>query len=172
MWPTYNGDYSGQRHSPLKQINTSNVDYLSMAWIYRATNYGAGGFGSVIKSTPLEVNGVLYFTMPDNVWAVDARSGREMWHFKYPPNEGGHIGQRGVAMWARLALLRNAGLQSDFVQREGRHGRAGARQIADVKLEYFCTMSPLVVDNHIDYGRWRRFAGQSWISGIARCGNG
>src|SRR5258707_6589114 len=69
-WPTYNGDYSGQRHSPLRQINTSNVDSLSLAWIYRATGFGPGGFGSVIKSTPLEVNGVLDFTMPDNVSAV------------------------------------------------------------------------------------------------------
>jgi len=77
-WPTYNGDYSGRRHSPLNQINSSNVGSLSTAWVYRATNYGAGGFGSVIKSTPLEVNGVLYVTMPDNVWAVDARTGREV----------------------------------------------------------------------------------------------
>jgi alcohol dehydrogenase (cytochrome c) len=98
-WPTYNGDYSGRRHSPLNQINSSNVASLSSIWVYRATNYGVGGFGSVIKSTPLEVNGVLYFTMPDNVWAVDARTGREVWHYKYPPNEGGHIGQRGVGMW-------------------------------------------------------------------------
>lgn len=99
-WPMYNGDYSGRRHSPLKQIDTTNVASLSTAWMYRASNYGAGGFGSMIKSTPLEVNGVLYFTMPDNVWAVDARSGREIWHYKYPPNEGGHIGQRGVASYA------------------------------------------------------------------------
>src|SRR5438270_3966471 len=80
-WPTYNGDYSGRRHSSLDQINASNVASLSSAWMYRASNYGAAGFGSVIKSTPIEVNGVLYFTMPDNVWAVDARSGREVWHY-------------------------------------------------------------------------------------------
>ncbi len=45
VWPTYNGDYTGQRHSPLKQINTSNVDSLSLAWIYRASGFGPGGFG-------------------------------------------------------------------------------------------------------------------------------
>jgi alcohol dehydrogenase (cytochrome c) len=78
IWPTYNGDYSGRRHSPLDQINASNVASLTSAWMYRASNYGASGFGSMIKSTPLEVNGVLYFTMPDNVWAVDARNGREI----------------------------------------------------------------------------------------------
>ena len=31
-WPTYNGDYSGQRHSPLHQINASNVASLSALW--------------------------------------------------------------------------------------------------------------------------------------------
>ena len=45
-WPTYNGDYSGRRHSALKQINAANVASLSTAWMYRASNYGAGGFGS------------------------------------------------------------------------------------------------------------------------------
>ena len=34
-WPTYNGDYSGRRFSPLTKINTSNVDSLSLAWVYR-----------------------------------------------------------------------------------------------------------------------------------------
>ena len=31
-WPTYNGDYSGRRFSPLKQIHGSNVHELSLAW--------------------------------------------------------------------------------------------------------------------------------------------
>src|SRR5690348_2185927 len=78
-WPTYNGDYSGRRFSPLARINASNIQSLSLAWVYRA-NPGAdatgGGSGAaVIKSTPLEVNGVLYFTVPDHVWAIDARTG-------------------------------------------------------------------------------------------------
>src|SRR2546430_169106 len=63
-WPTYNGDYSGRRFSPLDQINATNIDTLTLAWIFPA-------HVSAIKSTPLEVNGVLYFTTPDNVWAVD-----------------------------------------------------------------------------------------------------
>ena len=37
--------------------------------------------------------------MPDNVWAVDARSGHQLWHYAYPPNKGFHIGHRGVAMY-------------------------------------------------------------------------
>src|SRR5689334_5852188 len=59
-WPTYNGDYSGRRFSTLDQINAGNVNSLTLAWIYSPH--------LELKSTPLEVNGVLYFTSPDNVW--------------------------------------------------------------------------------------------------------
>jgi glucose dehydrogenase len=71
-WPTYNGDYSGRRFSPLTQINSSNVNTLSLAWATRVTagagggggRGGAGGGGVQIKSTPLMVDGILYFTWP------------------------------------------------------------------------------------------------------------
>src|ERR1700757_2338853 len=49
-WPTYNGDYSGRRFSPLDQINATNIDTLTLAWIFPAHL-------AAIKSTPLEVNG-------------------------------------------------------------------------------------------------------------------
>ena len=57
-WPMYHGDYSGRRFSTLTGINSSNMQALSLAWIYRT---GVGG----IKATPLEINGVLYFSAPD-----------------------------------------------------------------------------------------------------------
>src|SRR6267143_3684456 len=74
-WPTYNGDYSGRRFSTLDQINAGNAGSLTLAWLFRTP-------GSVLKSTPLEVNGILYFSAPDNVWAVDARYGRLVWHYR------------------------------------------------------------------------------------------
>src|SRR5580700_9635438 len=97
-WPTYNGDYSGRRFSTLSQINQSNVTHMTLAWIFRikvgiTPNAIVGGEGpvpqgppsdpgvSTIKATPLMVNGILYFSTPDNAWAVDARSGREIWHY-------------------------------------------------------------------------------------------
>src|SRR5437588_6891737 len=105
-WPTYNGDYSGRRFSPLTQINASNVHTLSLVWAARFTAGSGGGRGGAgssggpvsIKSTPLMVNGILYFTSPNNVWAVDARTGRELWHYQYPPNTGSTIGNRGGGM--------------------------------------------------------------------------
>lgn len=150
-WPTYNGDYTGQRHSPLRAIDAHNVDRLALAWSYRASNYGTTGFGSVIKSTPLEVNGVLYFTMPDNVWAVDARTGREIWHYKYPPNEGNHIGQRGVAMWGQWLYFETP--DCNLLSLNAKDGKERWRKkIADVSLEYFCTMAPLVAGDHLITG--------------------
>src|SRR5712691_818823 len=82
-WPTYNGDYSGRRYSTLSQISNANVQNLTLVWVYRANSGGGNPFGSSVKTTPLEVNGVLYFTVPDHAWALDARTGRELWHYKW-----------------------------------------------------------------------------------------
>src|SRR6202161_4473763 len=92
-WPLYHGDYSGMRHSHLTQITPENVGKLAMAWAFQ-TNQPAE-----IKSSPLLVDGVLYFTVPDNIWAVDALSGHVLWHYNHPTTEGLHIGHRGVAMY-------------------------------------------------------------------------
>src|SRR5580700_10254210 len=66
-WPTFNGDYTGQRFSTLKEINATNVGQITQQWVYKITSVGAqrGAAGPVIKSTPLLVNGMLYITIPD-----------------------------------------------------------------------------------------------------------
>jgi alcohol dehydrogenase (cytochrome c) len=146
-WPTYNGDYSGQRFSALKQIDRSNVGMLSMIWAFQTdVNSGPG-----LKSTPLLVDGTLYFTEPDDVWSVDARSGQQNWHYHYRNNEGLHIGQRGLGIYqgrlyfetpdAHLLCLdaHSGEVQWDVV-------------LADVKLGYWATMAPLVIRNHVLVG--------------------
>jgi alcohol dehydrogenase (cytochrome c) len=97
-WPSYNGDYTGRRFSTLTKINDGNIGALSLAWVYRL-NPGAGSsnVGS-IKGTPLQINGVMYLTAPDHVWALDARTGREIWHFAWQSKGGIHIGNRGAAV--------------------------------------------------------------------------
>src|SRR5581483_7833272 len=60
-WPSYHGDYSGRRHSQLTGITPQNVGSLSLAWAFQTTQT------ATIKSSPLLVDGVLYFTVPDNV---------------------------------------------------------------------------------------------------------
>src|SRR5579862_9352037 len=66
-WPLYHGDYSGRRHSHLTQITPKNIDKLSLAWAFQTRQRAE------IKSSPLLVDGILYFTVPDQIWAVDAR---------------------------------------------------------------------------------------------------
>src|SRR5215472_11599327 len=92
-WPIYHGDYSGRRHSALSQITPENVKNLALAWAFQTNQ------NSEIKSSPLLVDGILYFTVPENIWAVDARSGHQIWHYTHPRSHGEHIGHRGVAMW-------------------------------------------------------------------------
>ena len=76
------------------QDHHRNVKHLSLAWLYDLP--GAGG---TIKATPLQIDGVLYFTIPDHAYAVEARTGREIWHYTWTRNRGGiHIGNRGVAV--------------------------------------------------------------------------
>ncbi len=143
-WPTYNGDYSGRRFSPLKQINTENAGSLTLAWVYPAHN-------GTIKSTPLEVNGILYFTVPDNVWALDARTGRQIWHYHYQSNGGDHIGHRGVAMYGDWLYFTTP--DCHLVSLHAKDGSVRWNiELADVKLGYFSTMAPLVIRDHVIAG--------------------
>jgi PQQ-dependent dehydrogenase (methanol/ethanol family) len=75
-WPTYNGVLGGNRHSPLNQINTGNVDRLQMEWVYslEAPN---------LETTPIVVDGVMYVTAADKVCALGAGTGRQLWCFSY-----------------------------------------------------------------------------------------
>jgi acido-empty-quinoprotein group A len=152
-WPSYNGDYSGRRFSALKQINASNVNSLTLAWVSHpsARNASGASFASASKATPLEINGVLYFSAPDVAWALDARTGREIWHYVYPPNNGHRNGSRGVAMsgeWIYLVTPDN-----HLVCLGAKDGKQKwIVELADEALDYFSTTAPVVVRNHVIVG--------------------
>jgi alcohol dehydrogenase (cytochrome c) len=149
VWPTYNGDYSGRRFSPLAQINSSNVQNLSLAWATRFSSSSANNV--VIKSTPLLVNDVLYFTAPNNVWAADVRTGRELWHYIYPPNTGSTIGNRGVGMYENWLFFETP--DSHLVSLDARTGKERWKmEIADPKLDYTSTVAPVIIRNHVILG--------------------
>jgi len=144
-WPSYHGDYSGRRHSALTQISPQNVNNLTLAWAFQTNQT------DIIKSSPLLANGVLYFTVPNNVWAIDARSGHELWHYRYPPNDGQTIGQRGVALYKDWVFF--TGPDAHLVCLNAKDGTVRwVVEIADVKKGYWTTEAPLVVGNHVIVG--------------------
>ncbi|MEO8481184.1 MAG: acido-empty-quinoprotein group A [Acidobacteriota bacterium] len=145
-WPTYNGDYSGRRFSPLNQVNTETVKSLSLAWMTRLT---AGG--GAIKGTPLVVNGVMYVTLPDHVWAMDARTGREIWHHAWTSTGGIHIGNRGVAISGDNLFFETP--DCHLVSLNIKDGSERWRkEICDLDLLYYGSVAPVAVKNHIIAG--------------------
>jgi alcohol dehydrogenase (cytochrome c) len=144
-WPGYHGDYSGRRHSDLKQITPANVNTLGLAWAFQTDQPAS------IKATPILVDGILYFTVPDQLWAVDARSGHQIWHYQYPPNKGDHIGQRGVAIYKDWIYF--MGPDSHMVSLNAKDGKVRWNiAVADATKGYWTTMAPLVVGNHVIAG--------------------
>ena len=104
------------------------------------------------------VNGILYFTAPNNVWAADARTGRELWHYQYPPNTGSTIGNRGVGMYGNWLFFETP--DSNLVSLDARTGKERWKvSIADPKLDYTSTVAPVVVGNHVMVGHRRRSSG-------------
>lgn len=79
-WVSYNVNWSEQRYSPLNQINSSDVKRLGLSW-YTDIPAAAGNPQNRQEGTPLVRGGVLYSITPWSVvYAVDARTGKELWH--------------------------------------------------------------------------------------------
>ena len=148
-WPTYHGDYSGRRYSTLTKINASTVNALSLAWVYRVNTAATGG-GS-LKATPLQINGILYFTVPDHVWAVDARSGREIWHHAWQSKGGTHIGNRGVGASGDWLYYETP--DCNLVSLTLKDGKERWRtSICDLDQFYYGSVAPIVIRNHVIAG--------------------
>jgi PQQ-dependent dehydrogenase (methanol/ethanol family) len=79
-WITYNINWAEQRYSPLNQINATNVSKLVPAWSADIPA-APGPPQNRQEGTPLVFDGVLYSITPWSVvYAVDARTGKELWH--------------------------------------------------------------------------------------------
>jgi PQQ-dependent dehydrogenase (methanol/ethanol family) len=97
-WPTYSGRVTGNRHSTLKQVNVHNVATLTPAWV-RPLPYAP------LEVTPLVVAGVMYTAGPNQVYALDARTGAQIWEYTRPRSPASEISgdavrgaSRGVAI--------------------------------------------------------------------------
>ena len=144
-WPTYNGDYSGRRFSTLDKVNAGNIQDLSLAWVYRIS---AGG---PIKATPLVIDGVMYVTIPDHVWAIDARSGREIWHYAWQSKGGEHIGNRGVGAYGKWLYFETP--DCNLVSLNMSDGKERwHKSICDLDQMYYGSVAPVVIKNHVIVG--------------------
>ena len=163
-WPTYSGDYSGKRYSALTQINQKNVKTLTMAWTRRLVagpgpsgpvspdeppviTGGEGdvvfGGATIVKGAVLSINGVLYVTAPDNVWALDANDGHLLWRYFWKTKGGTHIGNRGMGLWNNYLFLETP--DNYLVSLDARTGEERWHKvIADFNQQYFSTMAPIV----------------------------
>jgi acido-empty-quinoprotein group A len=152
-WNTFNGDYTGQRYSTLTEITAANVNQIVPQWTYKIDSIGAqrGAPAPIIKCTPLMVNGVLYITIPDHVWALDANTGKEVWHYDWVDHGGHLVGQRGVAMWKTMIYF----LTPDnwlVALNSGTGKELWRKNFADARKQYFSTSAPLIVKDHVIVG--------------------
>jgi alcohol dehydrogenase (cytochrome c) len=142
-WPTFNGDTSGRRYSTLTQINKGNVKSLKLAWAFQTHDV-------LLKSTPLEIDGILYFTVPDRVWAVDAKTGEKVWEFRRA-SFGDHLGQRGVAFYNGRVYFGTP--DAHLICLDAKNGKEiWDVTIADVKLGYYVSVAPLIIGGMVIIG--------------------
>ena len=149
-WTSYNGDYTGRRYSALREINTANVQQLRAAWVFHPGN------SQNLEATPVVVRGVMYVTSANDVFALDARSGRQLWHHSRPASSGllddaaGHK-NRGVAVWQNSVFV-----ETDDAHLLALDARSGGLlwdvEYADKTKHYGATGAPLVVKDLVIVG--------------------
>lgn len=150
-WPTYNGNLSGNRFSPLDQINTRNVPQLAPRWMFAIP-----GAPRTLEVTPVVVDGIMYLTSVNEAYALDARSGREIWHYSRPRTRG-LVGDAASGINRGVAVLGDrVFMVSDNAHLFALHRLTGQLiwdvEMADSRQNYGSTSAPLVVDDLVVAG--------------------
>jgi alcohol dehydrogenase (cytochrome c) len=149
-WTSYNGDYTGRRYSSLQEINLENVAQLHAAWVFHPGN------SQRLEVTPVVVRGVMYVTSANDVFALDAQTGRTLWHYQRPVSSGllddaaAHK-NRGVAILGDSVYVETD--DAHLLRLDARSG--GLRwdvQYADKVKQYGATSAPLAVKDMIIAG--------------------
>ncbi len=104
-WPSYGGNLSHDRYSPLDQITADNFSDLELAWRFNTDNLGPRPENNY-QSTPLMVNGILYVTAGSRRAAValDPETGELLWMHRVDEGERGataprRLSGRGLTYW-------------------------------------------------------------------------
>ncbi|HKE29294.1 MAG TPA: PQQ-binding-like beta-propeller repeat protein [Bryobacteraceae bacterium] len=150
-WPTYHGDLSGNRFSPLRQINTGNVERLAPEWIFTIA-----GAPRALEMTPVVADGVMYVTSVNEAYALDAQSGREIWHY-HRSRSRGLTGDAASGINRGVAILGDrVFMVSDNAHLFALHRFTGQLlwdvEMADSKQNYGSTSAPLVVGDLVIAG--------------------
>jgi alcohol dehydrogenase (cytochrome c) len=149
-WLTYSGAYSGHRHSRLKQIDGSNVRDLEVKWIWQARSLQS------FSATPLVVDGIMYVTQaPNDVVAIDARTGRTFWMYRYDPSPGRlccrGLVNRGLAILGDTLFM--ATVDAHLIAIDTRNGKPlWKTKVAEAADAYGMTLAPLVVKDKVIVG--------------------
>ena len=143
-WLSYSGDYSGRRFSFLSQIRVENVGRLVSQWVFHVP-------GSVrLEVTPIVAGGVMYITDGNEVYALDARTGRSIWHYKHVESKIDGL-NRGVAILGdRLFFVST---DAHLIALQAKTGAV----LWDVKYaegdeNYSATLAPLAIDGKVIVG--------------------
>ena len=103
-WSSYNGDYTGRRYSALREIDKSNISKLRAQWVFHVAN------SNHLEVTPVVVDGMMFVTSANDAFALDAQTGRTVWHYSRPITEGliddaSQHHNRGVAVWHNRVFM-------------------------------------------------------------------
>jgi PQQ-dependent dehydrogenase (methanol/ethanol family) len=148
-WLTYNGQVSGNRYSELTQINADNVNKLSVQWVFPVAHFG-------LETTPLVADGIMYITGPNQAFALDARTGRQIWHYSRP-RSAGLLGDAALGSHRGVALLGD----KVFMVTDNAHlialNRITGSLVWDIVMpdepqHYGSTVAPLIVKDRVIVG--------------------
>src|SRR6202008_4511448 len=149
-WLSYNGDYTGQRYSALREINVSNVSQLRAQWAFHVPT------SNRLEVTPVVVDGIMFVTSANDAYALDAQTGRTLWHYARPITEGliddaSQHHNRGVAIWHSRVYM-----ETDNAHLLCLDARSGHLlwdvAYTDGNKNYGATSAPLVVHDKVLVG--------------------
>ncbi|MEO8596069.1 MAG: PQQ-dependent dehydrogenase, methanol/ethanol family [Candidatus Solibacter sp.] len=143
-WFQYNGSYDSRRHSPLRDVNTATVNGLVPKWIYHMPN------AARLQTVPIVANGVMYVTQTNEVYAIDAHTGRQIWDYhRVPAIQKGP--NRGVAVWGDKVYFTTADAHLIAL-----HAATGnvifETKIAETTDGYWSPAAPMVVKGKVIAG--------------------